>query len=116
MPLARIRAVAAAGEPLAVEINGSPLPVVVRGLSVQMVDGIPQFVLAASGEGVIEGEGLVVVERTTEGDAQAELLALIDSLDPAELDRKACEHAPTLASKPGEGYIAALREIVAGTS
>lgn len=113
MPLARIHVVATAGEPLAVEVNGSPLPdgMVVKGLSIQLVDGVPQIVLAVSGEGHIEGEGIVVVQSEG-GDEIAYLRQFIANLDPGELDRRAIEHASTLTSKPGEGYKAALLEMI----
>lgn len=113
MPLARVRVVAVAGEPLAVEVNGSPLPdgMVPKGVSVQLVDGVPQIVLAVSGEARIEGEGIVVVQPEA-GDEIEYLRQFIGNLDPDELDRRAIAHAPTLASKPGEGYKAALLEMI----
>lgn len=112
MPLARFRLVASAGEPLAAEINGKPLPdgLHVLGYSVGMVDGIPQVTLSVAGEGTIEGEGLVIIEH--EGEGPEMLRQLIRRLDPDELDRKALEHADCLTSKPGEGYKTALLEML----
>lgn len=111
MPLARFRLVATAGEPIAAEINGKPLDGLhVLGYSVGMVDGIPQVSLTVAGEGTIEGEGLVVIER--EGSGPEELRQLIRQLDPEELDRKALQHAPSLDSKPGDGYKSALLEML----
>lgn len=108
MPLARIRVQATAGEPLATEVNGSPLPtgMVVTGLSVQLVDGVPQFVLGVSGEGVIEGDGIVVLEPTS-GDEIAYLRQFLANLDPKELNRLALEEGD-FTTTPGEALKAGL--------
>lgn len=112
MPLARLRAQVAAGEPIALEVNGCPLPegLVPTGVSFSMGEGgVPQFVLAVTGEGVIEGEGIVYV-RSQGGDEVRRFLA---NLDPTELDR----HIDAVLNGPDaldgtEGLIMALQRLV----
>ena len=113
MPLARIRAQACAGEPLALHVNHQPLPegLNVSALNVQVVDGVPQFVLAVSGEGVIEGEGIVVVRVPSEYDFETDLRQWVSRIDPEELNRKAIEHMDGLCSSPGEGFLAAMMDL-----
>lgn len=112
MPLARFRIVSAAGEPLSVQFNGSNLPegLHVTGLSLQLVEGVPQLVLGVSGEAIIEGEGIVVIER--EGDEIAYLRKFVESIDPDEWNRKSLEHASGLETSPGEMFKSALLEMI----
>jgi hypothetical protein len=56
----------------------------------------------------------VVMVTEDGGDWINEMRQFIAHLDPDELDRLALRHAPTLNSKPGESYKAALLELVSG--
>lgn len=113
MGLASFRIVASAGQPLAVHLNGQQLPdgMNVLGYDLRMVDGIPQLALFVNGETSIEGEGLVFL-KPEGGDEIGYLRAFLEGLDPDELERKAIEHAPTLESKLGAGFVDALLEMV----
>lgn len=114
MPLASFAVSCSAGQPATIEVNGKPLPagMAVQGLTLRNDGPAPVLTLLVAGEGVLEGEGIVEVVRESQEDYRAELRAIIEKLDPDELDRKALEHAPTLNSKPGEGYKAALLELI----
>ena len=114
MPLATFDIRTTAGEPADIEVNGKPLPegLTALGLTLRTDGPVPQLTLVVSGEGRIEGEGIVHVELQSEEDYRGELRRIIEGLDPDELDRKALEQAPSLDSGPGGGYKAALLEMI----
>lgn len=97
MPLAQFR-IALSPDPDAtvVEVNGQTVPGVraVALQSLRQAGETPRLILELAGDGVLEGDGIVEVQRPTtaadDGDAVARFLA---GIDPAELSRQALERA-----------------------
>lgn len=114
MALARFRVKAEAGEPAVIEVNGQLLDgsLAVLGLSLRADGPAPVLTLMVAGDGVLEGEGIVQVERAGTEDYRAELRAIVEAIDEQEWERKALEHSPSLESTMVAGFKGALLEML----
>ena len=101
------------GRPPVVTVNDQTLPpeAAVQAFGVHYEGSTPILTLAVAANVRIAGEGVVYVR--TDGAALDGMREFIEGLDEEELDRQACEMAPTLNSRPAEGYKAAILAMLA---
>ena len=102
MPLARFRIKCEAGEPAAIEVNGQQLPagMVVLGLSLRADGPAPVLTLVVAGDGILEGEGIVQVERESEEDYRGELLAIVQGRPRQDLVTSPSHDRPSMTFSP----------------
>lgn len=98
-------------------VNGEDLTALVNRVVVEDEAGaIPQVFLGVHGEGVIEGEGVVTVQREGEVDLRDAISGFLQSLDPGMVEKAALDRLGGFGGDEttGQAFLNALSEIVRG--
>lgn len=114
MAMARFRITTSLGEPLSVEVNGQAVSdaAEVAGITAWVDQArIPHVRLDLVGDGVIEGEGIVELNRPAD---VGPLRDLIQNLDPSALESLALAHMSRMGmdQSPAIAWRAAILELL----
>jgi hypothetical protein len=111
MTLARFK-VSTDGLTVGLEVNGVDLSSGIEQIIFEQANGeVPRLGVRFRGDVSLEGEGIIHVLPTVDGDPRELILAFLESVDPVALDAAALEEQ-SLDDAPGKGFIDALKRLV----
>lgn len=93
----------------------------IKRISLDLPPGdVPSLYLELAGEGIVEGEA-VIVQRVTQpagGDVRQALLAFVGALDPVSVEKAVLARGGAFGAdeSTGEAFLAVIKEMLGGNS